>query len=63
MRYSIPHTLTHAEFSNAEVDMDKPLVGTCGSAVTACILAFTAHAHMLGKDMSVYNVSFYILLH
>ena len=51
---------THTEFSYAGVDLDKPLVGTCGSAVTACVLAFAAH--MLGKDMSVYDVSC-ILLH
>jgi len=58
------HTFTHlctytntctSEFLRAGVDLDKAMVGSCGSGVTACILAFAAH--MLGKDMPVYDVS------
>lgn len=37
-----------AEFDSAEVDLDKPLVTTCGSGVTACTLLFGAH--LLGQD-------------
>lgn len=37
-----------AEFDAAGVDLDKPLVTTCGSGVTACTLLFGAH--LLGKD-------------
>jgi len=37
-----------AEFDSAGVDLDKPLVTTCGSGVTACSLLFGAH--LLGKD-------------
>ncbi len=37
-----------AEFDSAGVDLDKPLVATCGSGVTACTLLFGAH--LLGKD-------------
>lgn len=37
-----------AEFEAAGVDLDQPLVTTCGSGVTACTLLFGAH--LLGKD-------------
>ena len=37
-----------AEFDSAGVDLDKPLVTTCGSGVTACTLLFGAH--LLGKE-------------
>jgi thiosulfate/3-mercaptopyruvate sulfurtransferase len=37
-----------AEFDAAGIDLDKPLVTTCGSGVTACTLLFGAH--LLGKD-------------
>lgn len=37
-----------AEFDQAGVDLDKPLVTSCGSGVTACTLLFGAH--LLGKD-------------
>ena len=36
-----------AEFDAAGVDLDKPLVASCGSGVTACTLLFGAH--LLGK--------------
>ncbi|MGZ8296784.1 MAG: 3-mercaptopyruvate sulfurtransferase [Allosphingosinicella sp.] len=35
-------------FDAAGVDLDKPLVATCGSGVTACVLLFGAH--LLGKE-------------
>ena len=37
-----------AEFDQAGVDLDEPLVTSCGSGVTACTLLFGAH--LLGKD-------------
>lgn len=36
------------EFDAAGIDLDRPLVATCGSGVTACVLLFGAH--LLGKD-------------
>lgn len=37
-----------AEFDAAGVDLDRPLVTTCGSGITACTLLFGAH--LLGSD-------------
>ena len=37
-----------AAFEAAGVDLSKPMVTTCGSGVTACVLLFGAH--LLGKD-------------
>jgi thiosulfate/3-mercaptopyruvate sulfurtransferase len=37
-----------AEFDASGVDLDRPLVTTCGSGVTACVLLFGAH--LLGRD-------------
>ena len=45
-----------AVFDTSEVDLKKPMVATCETAMTACGLA--AAAHMLGKEIvPVYNVS------
>ncbi len=45
-----------ATFEGAGVDLAKPLVATCGSGITACVLAFAANR--LGKkDWSVYDGS------
>jgi len=45
-----------AEFTQAGVDLDRPLIMTCGSGVTACNLAFGAA--LLGKhDVSIYDGS------
>jgi thiosulfate/3-mercaptopyruvate sulfurtransferase len=45
-----------AEFEAAGVDLDKPMVATCGSGITACVLLFGAH--LLGKeDMKLYDGS------
>jgi thiosulfate/3-mercaptopyruvate sulfurtransferase len=35
-------------FAAAGVDLGKPMVATCGSGITACVLLFGAH--LLGKD-------------
>ncbi len=37
-----------AEFEAAGVDLGKPMVATCGSGITACVLLFGAH--LLGKE-------------
>ncbi len=45
-----------AAFDAAGIDLDKPLVTTCGSGMTATVLAFGAH--LLGKDdVAVYDGS------
>jgi thiosulfate/3-mercaptopyruvate sulfurtransferase len=45
--YKSPEAL-RAEFEAAGVDLDKPLITTCGSGVTAAVLLFGAH--LIGKD-------------
>ena len=42
-------------FKEAEIDLSKPLVATCGSGVSACCAAFAAH--MCGKEVPVYDGS------
>lgn len=45
-----------AAFAAAGVDLARPLVTTCGSGVTACVILFGAH--LLGKsDMQLYDGS------
>lgn len=45
-----------AAFHAAGVDLERPLVATCGSGMTACVIAFGAH--LLGKeDVAVYDGS------
>jgi thiosulfate/3-mercaptopyruvate sulfurtransferase len=45
-----------AAFEAAGVDMSKPMVATCGSGITACVLLFGAH--LLGKgDAKLYDGS------
>jgi thiosulfate/3-mercaptopyruvate sulfurtransferase len=45
-----------AAFQAAGVDLSRPLVATCGSGVTACVLLLGAH--LLGKeDMTLYDGS------
>lgn len=45
-----------AAFAGAGIDLEKPLVTTCGSGMTASALAFAAH--LLGKeDVAVYDGS------
>ena len=45
-------------FSSAGADLDGPLplVGSCGSGLTACVLALAAH-HSTGKLVSSYGVT------
>jgi thiosulfate/3-mercaptopyruvate sulfurtransferase len=44
-----------AEFDKAGVDLSKPLVMTCGSGITASVLAFGAH--LLGNEAALYDGS------
>lgn len=45
-----------AAFTAAGVDMDRQLIATCGSGMTACVVAFGAH--LLGKeDVAIYDGS------
>jgi thiosulfate/3-mercaptopyruvate sulfurtransferase len=45
-----------AAFASAGVDLDKPMVATCGSGITACVLLLGAH--LLGKqDAQLYDGS------
>jgi len=45
-----------AAFEGAGIDIDKPMVTTCGSGMTASVVAFGAH--LLGKtDVSLYDGS------
>ncbi|HEX4694971.1 sulfurtransferase [Sphingomonas sp.] len=44
-----------AEFDAAEIDLAKPLVTTCGSGITAAVLAFGAH--LLGNEAALYDGS------
>lgn len=45
-----------ALFAEAGIDLARPLVATCGSGVTACVILFAAH--LLGKaDLSLYDGS------
>ena len=44
-----------AAFTDAGVDLDRPMTMTCGSGITASVLAFGAH--LLGRDAAVYDGS------
>ena len=44
-----------AEFDQAGVDLARPVVMTCGSGITASVLAFGAH--LLGNEAAVYDGS------
>lgn len=44
-----------AAIEAAGVDVNRPVVASCGSGVTACVLAFALH--LLGRDVAVYDGS------
>ena len=44
-----------AVFTDAGIDLAKPLVGTCGSGITAAVLVFGAH--LLGNEAALYDGS------
>ncbi|CAB3990169.1 3-mercaptopyruvate sulfurtransferase isoform X1 [Paramuricea clavata] len=43
-------------FAENNVDLNRPLTATCGTGITACIMALAAH-HCGAKDVSVYDGS------
>lgn len=46
----------HTCFANAGIDLEKPVITTCGGGVAACILLFAMH--LLGKeDVALYDGS------
>lgn len=44
-----------AVFRDGGIDLDRPMVATCGSGVTAAVIAFAAH--MLGREVPIYDGS------
>jgi thiosulfate/3-mercaptopyruvate sulfurtransferase len=42
-------------FTDQGIDLDRPLVTTCGSGITAAVLVFGAH--LLGRDAALYDGS------
>lgn len=50
-----PLDAIRAEFTGAGIDLDKPLVATCGSGITASVLVFAAH--LLGNEAALYDGS------
>jgi thiosulfate/3-mercaptopyruvate sulfurtransferase len=44
-----------AALKTVGIDADQPVVASCGSGVTACVLAFAAY--LIGKDAAVYDGS------
>ena len=47
--------LLEAVFRDGGIDLDRPMVATCGSGVTAAVIAFAAH--MLGREVPIYDGS------
>ncbi|MEX1312248.1 MAG: rhodanese-like domain-containing protein, partial [Candidatus Sulfomarinibacteraceae bacterium] len=43
-----PNEELREAFGDAGLDRDRPIVTTCGSGVTACVLLFALH--LLGRD-------------
>ena len=52
----LPNSDLISEFTHAGIDIDKPLVTSCGSGVTACVLALGMYA-LNKKKVSVYDGS------
>jgi thiosulfate/3-mercaptopyruvate sulfurtransferase len=52
----LPAEALAARFTNAGIDITKPVAATCGSGITACVLAFGLY--LLGnRDAAVYDGS------
>jgi thiosulfate/3-mercaptopyruvate sulfurtransferase len=52
----LPADRIRARFESAGVDLKKPIVCSCGSGITACVLAFTLH--LIGdENVAVYDGS------
>jgi thiosulfate/3-mercaptopyruvate sulfurtransferase len=52
----LPPDAMRAKFADAGIDLDRPLVGTCGSGMTASVLLFAA-ALAGQRDMALYDGS------
>ncbi|GIK96512.1 MAG: sulfurtransferase [Alphaproteobacteria bacterium] len=56
MKTFLPAEIMAERFRAAGIDMNRPVVTTCGSGITACVLAFGLH--LIGhKDVAVYDGS------
>jgi thiosulfate/3-mercaptopyruvate sulfurtransferase len=44
-----------AVFADGGINIDRPMVATCGSGVTAAVIAFAAH--LLGREVPIYDGS------
>ncbi|QNE30847.1 sulfurtransferase [Sphingomonas sp. NBWT7] len=44
-----------ALFADVGIDLDRPMIATCGSGVTAAVIAFAAH--LLGRGVPIYDGS------
>lgn len=56
MKTFLPAEAMAERFRAAGIDMNRPVVTTCGSGITACVLAFGLH--LIGhKDVAVYDGS------
>ena len=52
----LPADQLRTKFQKAGIDLEKPVVTSCGSGITACVLAFGLH--LLGhRDVAVYDGS------
>jgi thiosulfate/3-mercaptopyruvate sulfurtransferase len=52
----LPNESIKEALSNQSIDINKPIIASCGSGVTACVILFALH--LIGKeDMSLYDGS------
>ncbi len=51
---------TLSVFQAAGVNIHEPMVSTCGSGITAAIIAMAAHI-ALNKNIPVYDVSIHVI--
>jgi len=52
----LPPDALKAQFLAAGIDLQRPVITTCGSGISACVLSL-AMAHALGRDAPVYDGS------
>lgn len=55
--YNVPRPAADiaTAIKKAGIDLNRPIVASCGSGVTACVLAFALH--LIGEDAAVYDGS------
>jgi thiosulfate/3-mercaptopyruvate sulfurtransferase len=49
----LPLTLLRSRIESAGIDLDRPIIATCGSGTSACALVLALH--LLGREASVYD--------